>query len=91
MLSAEVIEGQEGIGVFGQAVNGLWVLGSVLGFKRGDSPLGMIPGRRLPNLMDILLDLWTERFGHVVGRYWPSCGTSSVGAWSRDRWPLTTA
>ncbi len=38
MLSAKVIEGQEGIGIFGQAVNGLWVLGSVLGLKRGDSP-----------------------------------------------------
>ena len=66
MLSWKVIEGQEGIGVFGQAVNGLWVLGSVLGLERGDSPLGMIPGRRLPNLMDTLLNLWTQRFGHVV-------------------------
>ena len=26
----------------------------------------MISGRRLPNLMYILLDLWMERFGHVV-------------------------
>ncbi len=26
----------------------------------------MIPGRRLPNLMYILLNLWTQRFGHVV-------------------------
>ena len=66
VLRWKVIEGQEGIGIFGQAVNGLWVLGSVLGLKRGDSPLGMIPGRRLPNLMDILLNLWTDRFGHVV-------------------------
>nr|WP_236684605.1 hypothetical protein [Ferrimicrobium acidiphilum] len=38
VLGAEVIEGQEGIGILGQAVNGLWVLGSVLGLKRGDSP-----------------------------------------------------
>jgi hypothetical protein len=42
VLSAEVIEGQEGIGTLGQAVNSLWVLGSVLGLKRGDNPLGMI-------------------------------------------------
>ena len=85
VLGWEVIEGQEGIGILGQAVNSLWVLGSVLGLERGDSPLGMIPGRRLPNLMDTLLNLWTQRFGHVVGSCWPSCGTSSVGAWSRGR------
>jgi hypothetical protein len=36
VLSAKVIEGQEGIGVFGQALNSLWVLGSIFGLKRGD-------------------------------------------------------
>jgi len=45
VLSWEVIEGQEGIGILGQAANSLWVFGSALGLKRGDSPLGMIRKR----------------------------------------------
>jgi len=46
MFARKVVEGQEGIGILCQAMDGLWALGPVLGLKRGDSPLGILSVRR---------------------------------------------
>ncbi|MGF7212794.1 hypothetical protein GGE65_007429 [Skermanella aerolata] len=66
MLGREAVEGQQGIAVLGQALDGPRVLGAVLLLEGIKSTLRCLEVGRHPDLPQVLLDRGLDGFRHLV-------------------------
>ncbi len=66
MLGGEVVEGEQRLAVFGQALDGLVVLDAIEFDERIQGSLGGVPGLRHPDVLQCALGLGLQALGQLV-------------------------